>query len=215
MKNRRYQAATKAAAGAAFAVIILLLVLAGPLEDKISSQNMNLEQMLSADPGKSCLTVDMSERRFNGKGMFDPMEGVTALDVDGSDIAYKVAVAYVTGDSLFQKEIRYTLYNENRQKFTAVSNLQLEGYEGPQIEMGEMYEVSYSKLETLKQDMIKESKLKGTDGFGKDISSAIVYEWELDTKTQTAELTFTLTNEFNDRCIKGLRVKVSEIPMRY
>ena len=162
--------------------------------------------------GDASINVEHTEVVFNGKGIFDPMDGVSATDIDGTDITDKVAVSYVSGEVVNKKKVRYVVFDSACESLEAECSLVLDGYKGPSLKVGEVRKVSFDDLETLPQILIKEEILSGTDGFGSDISSSISYGYELDETTGQAKLTFSLTNSFQDFVSKKIDVIVTDIP---
>ena len=162
--------------------------------------------------GDASLKIEHSDLTFNGKGIFDPMDGVNATDIDGTDITDKVAVSFVSGEVINKKKIRYVVFDSSGESLEAECALVLDGYRGPELKVGGVTKVSFNDLETLPQILIKEGVLSGTDGFGSDISSSISYGYELDETTEQAKLTFSLTNSFQDFVSKKIDVIVTDIP---
>lgn len=165
--------------------------------------------------GKSRLTVEKKERYFDGKGLFDPMEGVQAFDIDGSKITEKVAVSYQTQKVIDQKTIHYIVFDSNDQKLESICSIQLRDYNGPKIQFEEIEKVSWEDLQNLVDVLIKKECLFGDDGFGKDVSSNITYFYEILPESKEATVTFSLINQFQDYCSEKLLLPVEGIPEDY
>lgn len=209
MRGMGYRIITAAIAAVSLLLLLFLFIFAEPLAEKLTDGRGQDISLSLNDAGESCLLLKMDARSFDGNGIFDPMEGVTAIDVDGSDIRYKVAVAYTTKGLIHNKKICYTLYDANRQKLTAACTLVLENYSGPSIAMPEIEEIDIEDLDELFQILRNGGMIKGNDGFGKDVTSDITYSYRLDEVSGEAELIFMLKNQFNDSCAETFKVQVN------
>lgn len=162
--------------------------------------------------GKAVLTVAEEDRNFDGHGKFDPLEGIQALDTDGSDISGKVAVSYVSGKDMQEKEIHYTVYDSENERLEASCRLHLDGYQGPAITIEHLDKVSWKELQHLKEVPELQEMIKGSDGFGNDASAGITYSYEIQPDGQTVEVTFSLTNQFQDYRNEKIVIRVDDIP---
>ena len=102
-----------AAVGTILAVLNLFVLLLWPeLPAKFFGISDEVHHEISEKDGKgngkAALTLTETERTFDGNGIFEAMDGVQALDNDGDDITGKVAVAYISGKTIQEKEIWYT-----------------------------------------------------------------------------------------------------------
>ena len=125
-----------AAVGTILAVLNLFVLLLWPeLPAKFFGISDEVHHEISEKDGKgngkAALTLTETERTFDGNGIFEAMDGVQALDNDGDDITGKVAVAYISGKTIQEKEIWYTVYDSELDKLEAVCQLRLENYQGP------------------------------------------------------------------------------------
>lgn len=161
--------------------------------------------------GSAALTVREKEKSFDGHGIFNPLDGVQALDNDGSDIIGKVAVNYNSGRTIDKKEIHYVLYDSKGERMDAVCDLILENYEGPSVTLGEIEKVTWEDLQKLAEVLVRDGKLTADDGFGNDASAGVACSYEV-TGRSTAEVQFSLSNVFRDYCVKKVVVQVEDIP---
>ena len=141
------------------------------------------------------------------------MDGVQALDNDGDDITGKVAVAYISGKTIQEKEIWYTVYDSELDKLEAVCQLRLENYQGPSILFDEIGTVSWEELQRLTEVLVGRGVMKGDDGFGNDVSSGITYFYEINPDGKSAEVTFSLTNVFQDYRNEKVILNVDGLPV--
>ena len=165
--------------------------------------------------GEASITLENDKRTFNGNGIFNPLEGVKATDIEGEDITDKVAVSYLSEEVINKKKIRYAVYDSESNLMETECELKLEDYKGPEITISAVKKISFNELETLVSNLTKNGALKGTDGFGNDISPSIGYYYEIDRERNQAEITFSLINNFQDYVSKKLIVTVTDIPDDY
>ena len=207
-----------AAVGTILAVLNLFVLLLWPeLPAKFFGISDEVHHEISEKDGKgngkAALTLTETERTFDGNGIFEAMDGVQALDNDGDDITGKVAVAYISGKTIQEKEIWYTVYDSELDKLEAVCQLRLENYQGPSILFDEIGTVSWEKLQRLTEVLVGRGVMKGDDGFGNDVSSGITYFYEINPDGKSAEVTFSLTNVFQDYRNEKVILNVDGIPV--
>lgn len=179
-------------------VLFLYPELPAKLAGKSDADYLQISEEDSKGSEKAALTLAEDKREFNGKGIFDPLEGVKALDTDGQDITDKIAVAYIPGETIQQKQIHYTVYDSENEKLEASCDLYLENYEGPSVSVKNVGNISWEQLQKLTEVLVGKGKLKGDDGFGNDASEGVTYFYEVNPDMQTVEVTFSLTNLFQD-----------------
>lgn len=205
-----------AAAVTILAVLNLLVLFVYPelpakLMGKSGEESLEISEEDGQGSGKAALTLKEAERTFDGNGIFNPLEGVQALDTDGKDITSKVAAAYVPGKSIQEKEIRYTVYTSESEKLEAICKLQLENYQGPSIEIGDVGTISWEQLQRLTEVLVNRGVLKGDDGFGNDVSGGVTYFYEVNDDLQTVDVTFSLTNIFQDYRNEKVIIQVDDL----
>ena len=195
-------------------VIVSLLNIAGLfiVPDILESRRVDSQPMVSKGKGKAVLTVPNKELSFHGKGMFNVMEGVQALDNDGKDMTDRVAVTYSSQASMDQKEVHYIVFDSNGEKLEDVATLHLKGYKGPKIQLDPVESVSWQELQHLDEVLVETKKIKADDGFGNDASGAIRYMFKLLPETKSAEVTFSLINAFQDVWTEKMIVQVEDFP---
>ena len=196
------------------AVLNLILLIARPdLPLKLfgkSEEKMTEESAKGS--GKASLKIKESERTFDGNGTFDPLQGVQAFDTDGSDITGKTAVSYLSGKTISDKEIHYTVFDSDSDKMEAKCKLTLEDYAGPTIHFEEIDKVSWEDLQRLTTVLVRKKLIFGDDGFGNDISNAITYYYEIYPDRAEAEVIFSLVNAFQDYHSEKIAISVEDIP---
>lgn len=182
------------------------------LMGKDGTADVSVTENAGKGSGKASLAIEKTDLTFDGNGLFNPLAGVTALDNDGSDITRKVSFSYFSGKTISEKEVRYSVYDSENEKLTAVANLLLENYEGPSIKVGEITSVSWEELQRLTEVLVKKGLLLGNDGFGNDVSSTISYSYEMVSDKNAVEITFSLVNQFQDYKSEKITVSVDDIP---
>ena len=195
---------------AGFNLVLLLL-----FPDWIGYKNDVSEKIEDHGQGKAKLEVAEKKRTFNGAGLFDPLDGVKASDTDGKDISDRIAVTYISKESIQNKEIHYIVYDSENEKLEDVSFLYLKNYEGPKIKVEAVDSVSWKNLQNLNQFMVEAHQLYAEDGFGNDVSNAVAFSFRLLPETKEAEVTFSLVNQFQDCWIEKLIVGVEDFPEEY
>lgn len=201
------------------AAVNLIAIAAWP-ERILGAIGVNKEKDLitnvsNSGKGKASITLEDDMRTFSGNGIFNPLEGVKATDIEGEDITDKVAVSYISEEVINKKKIRYVVYDSEGNCMETECKLKLEDYKGPEISVNEVKKISFNDLESLVSHLVKNGVLKGTDGFGNDISQSIGYYYEIDRERSQADITFSLINNFQDYVSKKLIVTVTDIPEDY
>ncbi len=204
-KKRKQQLLTAGRGFVAAAAVILLAVTAavfyfgGKVSDPLSENNSG-HGGVSDNNGQACLNIVEKELQFDGKGRFDPMDGVTAEDVDGSDITPRIAVTYIPTNENSIKKIRYSVFLQNGEKLSESVLLRLENYDAPTITVDAEL-LSVAECNTL-EDMVKIGAVSADDGFGNDATSALTFTVNYSTEEEQTEITFTLKNMFGDTVVK-------------
>lgn len=137
---------------------------------------------------------------YNGRGSFDVMNGVTAVDIDGiTDITHKVNAFFVTDNKLSNKIIRYTVVGANGNVGVVERKLTLLNYVGPSIQVLDSIVISAEDLDDLVNVLKARNEKKAEDGFGNDITNNISYNYEvIDATLNKYKITFTVNNFFSD-----------------
>ena len=169
----------------------------------------------SKGSGEAQLSVPEEKRTFNGKGIFNPMEGVEAQDVDGSDLTEHVSVTYSSGKTPSEKQIRYRVYDSEGNQMEAEQILDLENYKGPSITLGVVQSVSWEELQNLTEVLVEKGLLKADDGFGNDVSRGVVFSYEILYESRQAEVTFSFINDFQDFKSEKCLIQVDNLPDEY
>ncbi len=190
----------------AVAAVILLAVTAAVFffGEKLSdsfSESEAAHGKASDNNGQACLNIPKTELQFDGKGRFDPMDGVTAEDVDGSDITSHIAVTYIPTNENSIKKIRYSVFLQNGEKLSESVLLRLENYDAPTITVDTAL-LSGAERKDMLEDMVKIGAVSADDGFGNDATSALTFTVNDSTEKDRTEITFTLKNMFGDTVVK-------------
>ena len=164
---------------------------------------------------KSILRVNKEKKMFDGKGMFDPMDSVEAYDTNGENILDKVAYAYIPGQSIEKKQILYTVYDSDLRRLEASCELILKNYHGPAISLGEIGSVSWEELQNLTEVLAERELLHTDDGFGNACMDKVTYYYDIDPEEKRVEITFSLSNGFQDYVSKKIKVSIDKIPEEY
>lgn len=155
----------------------------------------------SVDPEeKPVIRVTDISVSYNGRGSFDVMKGISAVDIDGvTDITDKVNAFFVTENKLSNKVIRYTVIGSNGNVGVAERKLTLMNYTGPSIQVPDNILVSAEDLDDLVTVLKGRNEIKAEDGFGNDITGSISYNYEvIDAAQNKFKITFTISNYFSD-----------------
>lgn len=143
------------------------------------------------------LAFQREELVYDGRGELDLMEGVTATDVDGSDITEQVN-AVITGRSgVSRKTVRYSVFLSDGRELTALRSLVMQGYRGPQLSVEESLDLAPEDLTDLAQVLKDRGALEADDGFGRDAAGQVTWQREK-ISTGIYNLTFSLVNPYLD-----------------
>lgn len=167
------------------------------LSDNDSYISSNNKQKDNPNSSKASITFSEEEIYYDGNGELNLMEGVIAIDHDGSDALEKVFIEIRTDKNIKEKTLRYSLIDCNGVKVYGERKLYLENYSGPKINVRAITLNSQKDLERLMDILIKEEAIFGDNGYGEDITASIAYDYTIE-DDYTYRVIFTLTNEFND-----------------
>lgn len=183
--------------------------------DWIESRRTVQNEVVNYGDGKAKLEISSQDRTFNGKGIFDAMEGVNAYDIDGTCMKDRIALTYTSKESIQNKEIHYIVYDSKNEKLEDVASLFLEGYKGPSLKLSPIHSVTWDELQKMNETMIEKGLLQADDGFGNDANQAVTFSFELLPETKSAKVTFSLINQFQDCHMEKMIVSVEDFPQEY
>ncbi|MGN0384008.1 MAG: immunoglobulin-like domain-containing protein [Eubacterium sp.] len=197
-----------------FAVLcIIIITLMLIFENKITSRIINSKTStsnISAEPGKTSLSVPDDTLTYSGESSFDFLAGVTATDVDGSDISDKVTYQIISTDKSNQKTIKYSIMNSNFQEYSGERSLILENYEGPSITVDSDLSLENYDITNLIPILKSSDLIYAEDGYGNDISGNIYFSYKVvDTANAVYDVTFSITNAFGDTKNATISTKLS------
>lgn len=167
------------------------------LSDNDSYISSNNKQKDNPNSSKASITFSEEEMYYDGNGDLNLMEGVIAIDHDGSDASEKVFIEIKTDKNIKEKILRYSLVDCNGNKVYRERRLYLKNYYGPKIDVRAITLNSQEDLKILMDILIEEEAIFGDNGYGEDITASIDYDYTIE-DGYTYRVTFTLTNEFND-----------------
>lgn len=139
------------------------------------------------------------ELTYDGIGPLDLLEGVQLRGVSITDLKKIVFTRITAGDDPDLKKIEYTA-DIDKHRIRGYRTLILTNYAGPSIALsGGLPEVAEDTYETM-LDLLKEKNaISAQDGYGNDITGAIVQKCSVDSfDERIVHYTFTITNQFSD-----------------
>lgn len=143
---------------------------------------------------------------YDGTGELDLLDGVSVHGEDGTDLtSYLNAKLVLAGND---KEIRYSVSNDNGQIVYKARNLVLKNYQEPEIIANDHLNFDVKDLSNLVTVLNERGELKGLDGFGKDITNQITYQREK-VSDGIYRLTFTLNNIYLDSTSLTVKANIS------
>lgn len=143
---------------------------------------------------------------YDGTGELDLLDGVSAQGEDGTDLTNRLNAKIVLAGN--DKEIRYSVSNDNGQIVYKARNLVLKNYQGPEIIANDHLNFDVKDLSNLVTVLNERGELKGLDGFGKDITNQITYQREK-VSDGIYRLTFTLNNIYLDSTSLTVKANIS------
>lgn len=143
---------------------------------------------------------------YDGTGELDLLDGVSAQGEDGTDLTNHLNAKIVLAGN--DKEIRYSVSNDNGQIVYKARNLVLKNYQGPEIIANDHLNFDVKDLNNLVTVLNKRGELKGLDGFGKDITNQITYQREK-VSDGIYRLTFTINNIYLDSTSLTVKANIS------
>lgn len=143
---------------------------------------------------------------YDGTGELDLLDGVSAQGEDGTDLTNRLNAKIVLAGN--DKEIRYSVSNDNGQIVYKARNLVLKNYQEPEIIANDHLNFDVKDLSNLVTVLNGWGELKGLDGFGKDITNQITYQREK-VSDGIYRLTFTLNNIYLDSTSLTVKANIS------
>lgn len=154
------------------------------------------------------LIFQSKELVYDGSGALDLMEGVTAKDDRGNDLTDRVDALITAEGGIGRKKIRYTVFSSEGEKATGERTLVLEDYQGPKIEAASPLDLQAEDLPDLIPLLKERGQLRGTDGFGMDITDQVAWQRRKLSKG-VYEITFSLDNAYLDHAQETVQARIS------
>lgn len=146
--------------------------------------------------------------RYDGTGALNLMEGVRAVDADGSDVTDQVTAVVSAGDNMTKKRIRYSVFSDDGEETVGYRQLILEKYMGPTIETADTLSLEAEELSDPAVHLSESGQMTVQDGFGKDAADQVTWIREK-TAPGTYDITFTYVNQFGDTAEQTAPVTVN------
>lgn len=164
-------------------------------KSKLSSISITTDE----DTGSSYIVAPSEELEYDGTSSLDLMDGVSAVDIDGSDITDDITVQIIAGDSFNKKTVRYSVFNSDYQLITKDRVLNLYDYSGPSISIDIDIDINDYNLSNIVSSLIEDDILSADDGYGNDISEDICFSYTLiNSSTSLYQVVFSVNNVYGD-----------------
>ena len=188
------------------AVIVSLCIVAALFlfEDNITGyfeevKKSSISISADEDSGSSYIVTPSEDLEYDGTSTLDVMEGVSAVDTDGSDITDDITVQIISGDSFNEKTVRYSVFNSNYQLITKDRTLILSNYEGPSISVDLDIDIDDYDLSNIVSELIEVGALSAKDGYGNDVSEDIAFSYTLiNSSSSLYQVVFSINNIYGD-----------------
>ena len=201
---RREMNKTFAVIGAAAAVLLAaVLVISLWIGRRQQTETPGEEQ-----GGTVRLEFENEALHYDGTGALDLMEGVRAVDADGSDVTDQVTAVVSAGDNMTKKRIRYSVFSDDGEETVGYRQLILENYAGPGIETADTLSLDAEELSDPAVHLSESGQMTVQDGFGKDAADQVTWIREK-TAPGTYDITFTYVNQFSDTAERTVPVSVN------
>lgn len=201
---RRKMNKTFAVIGAAAAVLLAaVLVISLWIGRRQQTETPGEEQ-----GGTVRLEFENEALRYDGTGALNLMEGVRAVDADGSDVTDQVTAVVSAGDNMTKKRIRYSVFSDDGEETVGYRQLILEKYMGPTIETADTLSLEAEELSDPAVHLSESGQMTVQDGFGKDAADQVTWIREK-TAPGTYDITFTYVNQFGDTAEQTAPVTVN------
>lgn len=172
-----------------------------PFDTFFAADNPDTTEQISTETQSTdySISFDSDTLNYDGSYRLDLMRGVTLTGPKGSVDTSKVFVNIVTGDSLNEKTVTYTMDTEQGQ-VSASRKLILDNYTAPSITLPtNLPTAEEADLDNYISLMPTDGSFSAKDGFGNDISSQISLNYTIDAENPSiVHLSFSVTNMFND-----------------
>ncbi len=201
---RRKNDKTSAVIGAAAAVLLAaVLVISLWIGRRQQTETPGEEQ-----GGTVRLEFENEALHYDGTGALNLMEGVRAVDADGSDVTDQVTAVVSAGDNMTKKRIRYSVFSDDGEETVGYRQLILENYTGPSIETADALSLEAEELSDPAVHLSESGQMTVQDGFGKDAADQVTWIREK-TAPGTYDITFTYVNQFSDTAERTVPVSVN------
>lgn len=201
---RREMNKTFAVIGAAAAVLLAaVLVISLWIGRRQQTETPGEEQ-----GGTVRLEFENEALHYDGTGALNLMEGVRAVDADGSDVTDQVTAVVSAGDNMTKKRIRYSVFSDDGEETVGYRQLILENYAGPGIETADTLSLDAEELSNPAVHLSESGQMTVQDGFGKDAADQVTWIREK-TAPGTYDITFTYVNQFSDTAERTVPVSVN------
>ena len=201
---RREMNKTFAVIGAAAAVLLAaVLVISLWIGRRQQTETPGEEQ-----GGTVRLEFENEALHYDGTGALNLMEGVRAVDADGSDVTDQVTAVVSAGDNMTKKRIRYSVFSDDGEETVGYRQLILENYAGPGIETADTLSLDAEELSDPAVHLSESGQMTVQDGFGKDAADQVTWIREK-TAPGTYDITFTYVNQFSDTAEQTAPVTVN------
>lgn len=201
---RRKNDKTSAVIGAAAAVLLAaVLVISLWIGRRQQTETPGEEQ-----GGTVRLEFENEALHYDGTGALNLMEGVRAVDADGSDVTDQVTAVVSAGDNMTKKRIRYSVFSDDGEETVGYRQLILENYMGPTIETADTLSLEAEELADPAVHLSESGQMTVQDGFGKDAADQVTWIREK-TAPGTYDITFTYVNQFSDTAERTVPVSVN------
>lgn len=201
---RRKNDKTSAVIGAAAAVLLAaVLVISLWIGRRQQTETPGEEQ-----GGTVRLEFENEALHYDGTGALNLMEGVRAVDADGSDVTDQVTAVVSAGDDIAEKRVRYSVFSGDGEETVGYRQLILENYTGPSIETADALSLEAEELADPAVHLSESGQMTVQDGFGKDAADQVTWIREK-TAPGTYDITFTYVNQFSDTAERTVPVLVN------
>lgn len=136
---------------------------------------------------------------YDGTSELNLLSGVSVVKDDGTTVENDVFAHIVTGETLNDKVITYSVDTDAGQ-ITANRNLMLSNYAGPSLILPEtLPEINEELLGSILTYMPTDGSFMANDGFGNDITAAVTADYTIDPQDPSlVHYVFSVKNMFND-----------------
>lgn len=176
-------------------------------------ENLYVDKDESADNKEASLILsfDTDNLQYDGTSDFNLLSGVTLTDKDGNPVELDIYSTIESTEDSNIKLITYSVKDENGNEATAERTLTLHNYSGPTLSVRQPYpEIFDVELDRILDTFLAGNLLSATDGYSKNITNAIQCSYRIaDDDATTVEITFTITNHFDDTISKTIMAPIS------